>query len=176
MNKRLGFTLMELLVVIAIMGMLAGMIFPTLGKARIRARKAKAISELKSIELALMEYYVEYSSFPTNANTTKNGIEKLTPLFGEEYLDIPLIDPFSDDEIYRYYACTDNVSGGKGTDDVADSCLVFSLGPDWQDNDIGASSTPFDTAYNDAYPPGGAEPLSDNIYLILPLSDIRYKK
>ncbi len=165
-NRRNGFTLLELLVIIAIITFLAGMVFPTLGKARTRARKAKAISELKTIELALMDYYTEYSTFPMNSYpTVEKGLYKLAE---EGYLDTALKDAFDSDNIYRYYSCNDS-----GT--VADSCIVFSVGP----NRIDDGATDFDKAYADAYPLGlgGPGPLSDNIYLILlPVEDIRYKK
>ncbi len=99
---------MELLVVIAIISMLAALVFPNLGKVRIRARKAKAIAELKVIELALTDYYTEYSGFPTNRGKSpnNNGINKLSE---EGYLDTPLIDAFNRDRIYSYYSCNDTV-------------------------------------------------------------------
>lgn len=192
-NKRRGFTLIELLVVVAILGMLAGMIFPTLGKARTRARKAKVIAELKTIELALMDYYTEYSGFPTNLNkaphnvlpnSISNGLEKLRDE-NDKYLDVVPKDAFDSEQIYRYYSCVDEKNAG-GTDDgtplngeeLADSCIVYSVGADRMNNDsTNADIRNFDMAHADVYPPAPAtEPDSDNIYLILPVEDIRYKK
>lgn len=165
--------------VITIIGMLAAMIFPTLGKVRIRARKAKAIAELKTIELALMDYYTEYSGFPTNKDTEEgnppvagavNGLQKLAEA---EYLDTSLVDAFDRNRVYTYYSSDNYNDNFNGDKDLADSCIVFSIGVDGRDNGY----TNFGAAYDDAYPPAPAtEPDSDNIYLIAPLSDIRYRK
>lgn len=170
-----GFTLMELLVVIAIIGLLAGMILPALGRAKIRARRAKAISELKVVELALLDYYTDYSAFPTNFNKTppENAIYKLAEA---EYLDTPpLKDAFDSSMVYRYYGCTDTAASGVGTADRADSCIIFSVGV----NKSVDSATNFQNAHGDAYPGWptdmDAMPTSDNIYLVVPMSDIRYK-
>ncbi len=59
-----GFTLIELLVVIAIIGMLMGMLFPAVTKARLHARKTAAKAEMKSIEMGLDRYYSEYKCWP----------------------------------------------------------------------------------------------------------------
>jgi prepilin-type N-terminal cleavage/methylation domain-containing protein len=177
-----GFTLLELLAVIAIISMLAAMILPNLGKVKIRARTAKAVSELKTIELALMEYYAEHGGLPTN----KWGSSGLYKLFEEDLLETALADAFKtsqqDSQPYTYYDCTN------GTGDTADSCIVFSVGPDG----VGNPAANFISALNDAYPGMPADldrlPDSDNIYLFVnvnasrtdPLlgreADIRYKK
>jgi len=64
-KKARGFTLIELLVVIAIIGILASIIAVSLGSARAKGRDAKRISDIRTIQLALEEYYNDNGSYPT---------------------------------------------------------------------------------------------------------------
>ena len=64
MNKK-GFTLIELLVVIAIIGLLSTLAVVALGSARVKARDAKRLSDLKQVQTALELYYTDKGVYPT---------------------------------------------------------------------------------------------------------------
>ncbi len=64
MNKR-GFTLIELLVVIAILALLITLGSKGLRSARISAKKAQAMIEIKSIETAVKAYVNKYGKLPS---------------------------------------------------------------------------------------------------------------
>lgn len=76
-----GFTLIELLTVIAIIGILAGIIIPTVGSVQEKARRTTDLSNMKQIIQAAMIYANDNNSkFPSNA------IPKLDDTAGTETL------------------------------------------------------------------------------------------
>ena len=62
-NKK-GFTLIELLVVIAIIGLLATLSVIALNTARVKARDARRVSDVKQIQTALEMYFDQNSYYP----------------------------------------------------------------------------------------------------------------
>jgi len=66
-----AFTLIELLVVVAIIGILAAMIFVSMGSAQASARDGRRQSELSQTKKSLQAYYLQNGRYPT---TTEDGI------------------------------------------------------------------------------------------------------
>ena len=70
--KDRGFTLIELLVVIAIIGILSSVVLASLNTARIKARDAQRVSDVRQIQLA-MEFFYD-NAVPKTYPTTVQGI------------------------------------------------------------------------------------------------------
>ncbi len=87
-----GFTLVELLVVISIIGLLVGIIVPSLGNAKSSSRDAKRVTDLKSIQLALSLYYNDNSHYPCALTTTGN-VNGCAPDFTPTYMNTVPVDP-----------------------------------------------------------------------------------
>ncbi len=64
-----GFTLIELLVVIAIISVLSSIVLSQLNEARAKARDARRISDLKSIQTALELYRTENGEYPRRSQS-----------------------------------------------------------------------------------------------------------
>ncbi len=68
-----GFTLVELLIVVAILGLLMGILVPSLGQARRQARRAQCATKLRDIFLATTMYVGDYGKFPALNNEVEEG-------------------------------------------------------------------------------------------------------
>jgi len=67
-NRNRGFTLIELLVVIAVIGVLAAIVFTSVNSARMKARNAKRLEEVRSYSIALALAYDKYGEYPGTVN------------------------------------------------------------------------------------------------------------
>jgi prepilin-type N-terminal cleavage/methylation domain-containing protein len=59
-----GFTLIELLVVITIIGLLAGILIPSIAGALKGAKKARALGQIRDLDGAIKRFYAEYGRAP----------------------------------------------------------------------------------------------------------------
>lgn len=75
-QKQKGFTLLEVLIVIAILGMLAGMVVPSLMGEQDSAKLQATAIEVRSIEQTLDLYKLKAGQYPT----TEQGLEALVTM------------------------------------------------------------------------------------------------
>ena len=87
-----GFTLIELLVVIAIIAILAGILLPTLGMVKTRAKVANARSEMSGMVTAINAYESDYSRYPASPNAEQASSSATPPTdftFGNTGTTVP---------------------------------------------------------------------------------------
>ena len=73
-NKKIsGFTLIELLMVIAIIGILAGILIPTVGAVRTQANLAASKAQLSNYVTAITMFKGEYGYYPFSDAQSNNG-------------------------------------------------------------------------------------------------------
>lgn len=82
-NQKHAFTLIEVLVVIAIIGILAGLIFPMIGKSVNTAKRNRAVADANSIAAGIQLFYAEYGYMPIVASSQGSGASD-GPAFGDE--------------------------------------------------------------------------------------------
>lgn len=102
-TKRRGFTLIELMVVILILAILAALIVPRVVGRTGEAKRAKAASDIATLNAALQQFHIHNDRYPTN----EEGLQALrqapqdAPNWRGPYLDKPLPpDPWGFDYVY----------------------------------------------------------------------------
>lgn len=85
-NNR-GFTLIELLMVIAIIGLLAGILIPTVGTVREKATIAAGKSQLSQYVNAILQFKNEYGYFPLSKGTKDYYIDLSDEATSTEFIE-----------------------------------------------------------------------------------------
>jgi len=106
-----AFTIIELLVVIAVIMILAGLLVPALGGARLAARVARAHSDLRQVTIALEMYHNRFSIFPPARTFCKAMTDRLPEynhlppeLLSAGSIDSLVKDIFNPRQTYKYIA------------------------------------------------------------------------
>jgi prepilin-type N-terminal cleavage/methylation domain-containing protein len=110
LNNKLdnGFTLIELLIVVAIIAILAAIAIPNFLLAQTRAKVAHAMSEMRSLAVAIEAYAVDYNQYPPNDGDYQvTPIQITTPI---AYITSRPTDPFAVNATATYAVYTPELS------------------------------------------------------------------
>ncbi|MBD3266688.1 prepilin-type N-terminal cleavage/methylation domain-containing protein, partial [bacterium] len=86
-----AFTLIELLIVVAIIGILAAIAVPNFLNAQIKAKVSRAMADLRTMELAILQYMNDNNDNPPHSHLPNQNYWLTTPV---PYLSGFLYDPF----------------------------------------------------------------------------------
>ncbi|MBN2327555.1 MAG: prepilin-type N-terminal cleavage/methylation domain-containing protein [Candidatus Omnitrophica bacterium] len=92
-SHREGFTLIELLIVVAIIGILAAIAVPNFLNAQVRAKVARAESDIRSIDQAVRMYQLDNNMYPVRGGLMHERYVPLTTPVS--YMSSIPLDPFN---------------------------------------------------------------------------------
>jgi prepilin-type N-terminal cleavage/methylation domain-containing protein len=89
--KQKGFTLVELMVVISIIGLMSSIVLVSFNRSRMKARDARRLEDMHTIQTALEMYYDKYGYYPDNTDLLEAGCESwdvgATALTGDTFIE-----------------------------------------------------------------------------------------
>ncbi len=154
LRKTASFTLIELLIVVAIIGILAAIAVPNFLNAQVRAKVARAESDLRALAVGMDAYRVDRGSYPPDWCATGGGVEERGFIRSMHWLTTPIAymtsveleDPFysgPDKSVilatvsstykvstYRYYCYRYGWGVSAGLKVRKDGFVILSYGPD----------------------------------------------
>ena len=105
-HQRNGFTLIELLVIIVIIGLMATFAIVSLVSAQRRARDAKRLADVRTLQKTVLAVYENTGKVPLTTSGTNATWSEFGTTIGDYITNIP-IDPSNDDGagyVYSYGA------------------------------------------------------------------------
>jgi prepilin-type N-terminal cleavage/methylation domain-containing protein len=143
-KKGNGFTLIELLIVIAIILILIAIALPNFLEAQIRARVTKAKSELRTLDIAMTSYYLDWRVYPWESENDCALPGQGRFRCGLAWLSSPVAyigtippDPFGPTENPSWFELGVKANPpGQGTSQTSATWAIWTYGPDNQDTEL----------------------------------------
>lgn len=109
-----GFTLIELLVVIAIIGILAAMVVVNVNTARVKARDARRLADIKSLKTAIEQYANDNDLYPSCGTDNAGYSTTCLATLLQKYLNPIPADPAPTGHTYNNYQYVRGIAGTNG--------------------------------------------------------------
>ena len=100
-----GFTLIELLLVLVILSILAAVVVPKFTGSSEKARKARAVTDISTLDDAISRFELDAGRFPTNDEGLQVLVQQPTAQVKEwhgPYIKRIPTDPWGNAYVYRY--------------------------------------------------------------------------